>query len=252
MSAKPTLKVVWDALEAKTKRKDFNKPLTEEDLVEYTEIMLGSLRDIPQSKYDFTTLTLTEEAERHLKLGQLLDKFLRDLSETDGFLKSQKYSMQSEIKSSVNALADQKQEEEISLMALGVIFREFLERIFDVDRKFVDGDRPKSAYNLRGYSLEILEALRLALGKADNAGQKLLLTPEGLSPDGIPLPAGLEALVIKMGEVQAGRKSSFFAPNAGEQNKVRHSVRAAAAAALHVLIEDRLAPVDFAARYVSC
>jgi len=134
---------------------------------------------------------------------------------------------------------------------LAQIFENLINSLHELDQAYLQESYPRTAANVRTYSIKAIEALRQALATAVKAGKGRLYSGFlSLVPEGLPL-AGLEALAVELAEVNAGKKSALFSPNSVESAKVRLSVRAAAAAALHVLVENQLAPVEIAAEKIS-
>jgi hypothetical protein len=137
-------------------------------------------------------------------------------------------------------------------LELGKIFSAFLNVIYDLDDGFNKIKAPKSANTILANSAIALGLLRTTLVLAGKFGRRPSWSI-GLDLDYQPLPAGLEALILELGEVISGKKSDLFLPSASDGNMpvVRPSVRAAAAAALHVLIELKILPAEQAATLIS-
>jgi hypothetical protein len=134
-------------------------------------------------------------------------------------------------------------DETMRYIELGRIFDSLLQVLCGLNVAFEVNKQMHPGRDIRAYSISALEVLRDALDKVRKTGDKRNLP--------FPLPVGLEALVIELEEVSAGKKSTLFLPNAPEQSKVKLAVRAAAAAALHVLIEQQILPAEQAAWQIS-
>lgn len=150
-----------------------------------------------------------------------------------------------------------KDKDYLRLIRLGEVFEQFLQSVTELNEEFLSERHPQPAVNVRTYSLKALRLLKGAIDKVLMSGEKSYWMTQ-TRVYAAPLPAGLEPLMIELEEVNAGKKSTLFFPNAAEQNKVRLSVRAAAAAALDILVSDTyshiaspIAPLDDAAELIS-
>ena len=124
------------------------------------------------------------------------------------------------------------------------IFRKLQTEITELDQEFaqdIQDNYPVSAKTVRSYAIKSIECFRSALESAffDLGKIQLLLTP------------ALEVLLVELSEVNAGKRSSFFLPSSGDSTRVKLTIRALSAAALHVLIEEKLCSLDDGAALIS-
>jgi hypothetical protein len=113
-------------------------------------------------------------------------------------------------------------------------FQELIAKLKALNAEYLltDNSYPITAVKVRAFAIMALDVLRKYL-------------PENV------LPAVLEVLAVELSEVNAGRNSSLFQPDASDTSKVRLTVRAASAAALHVLVQHGLASVERGAALIS-
>jgi hypothetical protein len=127
---------------------------------------------------------------------------------------------------------------------LATIFVKLAGEISELDRSFtqdIQDNYPVSAKTVRSYAIKAIECFRSALQSAffDEGKIQLLLTP------------ALEVLLIELSEINVGKRSSFFLPSPGDTNRVKLTIRALSAAALHVFIEEKLLSLDDGAALIS-
>jgi hypothetical protein len=137
---------------------------------------------------------------------------------------------------------DEAQQKEV--LRLAKILLKLRADIANLDESFardIQKKYPVNAKLVRSYAVEAIDCFRRSLGSAfsDTDRTHFLLNP------------ALEVLTVELSEVNAGRKSTFFSPNPADSNRVRLTIRALSAAALHVFIEEKLLSLDGGAALVS-